>query len=41
MMVMDDLDHLAKSVMIYDKAEIYNALVKLMSDYLNELNKGK
>jgi|LGVF01.1.fsa_nt_gb hypothetical protein len=33
------LEYLAKSLMRYDKAEIYTALVKLVSDYLNELNK--
>lgn len=39
--VRDDLDYLAKSLVAYDKAEIYTALVKLVSDYLKELNKGR
>jgi hypothetical protein len=37
--VREGLEYLAKSLMRYDKAEIYTALVKLVSDYLNELNK--
>jgi len=39
--VRDGLDYLAKSLTAYDKAGIYTALVKLVSDYLKGLNKGR
>jgi len=37
--VTEGLDYLAESLARNDKAEIYVALAKLVSDYLNELNK--
>jgi len=39
--VRDGLDYLVESLMAYDKKEIYTALVKLVSDYLKELSKGR